>query len=159
MGINCLGPDGVVRNVNWQYVKSAWLPAIVTCNQSLYSYVPVIPPVGMTMEVVDLVVTDNATTVTPTKNRTICRFPESLSSTITLSADISNCSAGDELIVIFSSIFSEDSTDAKLQFPVDTFFMNWDIEDGFVVVTPRLNTWMVIFTFDGTKFTSTYEHC
>lgn len=41
MSVRCTGPDNVARNVDWRFIKGAWVASITVCDQTLYSYIPV----------------------------------------------------------------------------------------------------------------------
>lgn len=154
MTFQCLCPDGVIRDATWKFVESAWVPVLTVCNQRLFTYPPISN--GMTFQIINLTVVDNATTVTPIANRTICRFPDSLSVETNFTTNVSNCEVGDELILIFST----SSEEANLTFPNNLFFIDEDARnDGTFSFTPRTDRWVLVFTFNGVKFGSTYEHC
>ena len=107
---------------------------------------------GLTLKVEDLTLVDNATTIAPSANRTICRFASDLSESISIDVDFSNCELGDELIIIFAI----NSEGVYLNFN-DKFSINGG--NGDQQFTPRQNEWALSFIFDGDRFISTYEHC
>ncbi len=157
--IRCKNNSDEVIDVDWVRVQSGWLPAICICNQQLYSNPP--EPVDngttMTLDVVDLSISSNICDMVPNANRTIGRFSEALSGDVHLLADTSYCVIGDELVLIFSI-----DSSVNIIMPIDTFVFNqnYSEDDTFSITTSgNKDRWVLVFTFDGEKFVSSYEHC
>jgi hypothetical protein len=149
----CLGPDGVLRNIVWKKVRTAYVPAITVCLDRLYNYGRPVAVGNVTVGVVDLTIVDNAANILLSYNRTICRFSENITEATTLDADFADAEVGDELIVICNF------DGGKLLFPQEKYYISYAGTQGDYFSVQLEGDWVVFFTFDGEKFISSQEYC
>lgn len=158
--MRCKLPDGTYRTTEWLFIKNAWLSVISVCNQRIFSYSEPVVDSGepTTVEIIDLTVDSEYCNITPVANRTIGRFNTSLSGNVNLIVDKTNSKIGDELILIYLI-----DSSVNIIMPNDSFV--WNNNDTSVNATfskstnGNIDRWALVFTFDGEKFVSTYEHC
>ncbi len=158
--MQCKCPDGVIREATWKFINKAWVPAITVCEQVLFTYPPVADGDAMTLGTTFPVVSEISegiftVDITPNANRTLCQFENPLTNDVTLGVDISNSVVGDELIIIFRV-----DTEVTIHSPGDKFFFQGVDQDLVINASSKgTDRWVMIFTFDGEKFVSTYENC
>ncbi len=153
----CLGNDGERHDVTWLLISKAYLPAISVCTQKLVPVLRNEAPVdgeAMTLEIVTLngTFTDGSQTdtLTPNAGRTVYKFTNQVSGSITINVDPSNCELGDEIVLMFKI-----DTSATFLLPEEVFCF----ENGENAYELSKERWVFMFTFDGDRFVGTYENC
>ncbi len=157
MSFNCLGTDNTHYEVEWVYMKKAWVPAITVCSQRLFSTSTYDSGTYLNMEIVELSINeDNEASIAPNANRTIYRFPDdTLTGIVSITAsDLANCEIGDEIVFIFEL----SDPGVGIDFSTD-FFIDIPAEGDHTELRPDQDVYVQTFTFDGYKFISSYEFC
>jgi hypothetical protein len=154
MSIKCKTPDDQLINSTWKFVKEAWIPAITVCNQNLSPVKPLdYTDYKLFRYELQTITPAETITINLNTNRTIVQFETIVNQVINFNiTNKENCELGDEII-----IFIESTEGYDLILQSNDFQMN--NSDSLDLSRTANNVWCFVFTFNGEKFLSTYEHC